>query len=118
MRVSRAGQGIPLAGNAKKKIGKLKSGARGVFGFQDAGDAVLRVAPAQHPVGQRRRLRLSTGQRHHLRRRSEERRVGKEWVSTCRSRWSTYTSNTTTKRCTTSHVAHAAQHLCANIPHS
>src|SRR3546814_16654703 len=23
-------------------------------------------------------------------RRSEERRVGKEWVSTCRSRWSTY----------------------------
>src|SRR3546814_10323358 len=27
---------------------------------------------------------------HALRQRSEERRVGKEWVSTCRSRWSQY----------------------------
>src|SRR3546814_13642661 len=26
----------------------------------------------------------------HLAKRSEERRVGKEWVSTCRSRWSPY----------------------------
>src|SRR3546814_15419018 len=63
MRVSRAGQGIPLAGNAKKKIGKLKSVARGVLGFQDAGAAVLRV-------------------------RSEERRVVKEGVSTFRTRCS------------------------------
>src|SRR3546814_12787342 len=29
--------------------------------------------------------------------RSEERRVGKECVSTCRSRWSPYQSNTTTE---------------------
>src|SRR3546814_17118026 len=29
-------------------------------------------------------------------RRSEERRVGKEWVSTCRSRWSTYHSKKNT----------------------
>src|SRR3546814_15541335 len=30
------------------------------------------------------------------RQRSEERRVGKEWVSTCRSRWSPYHLNTKT----------------------
>src|SRR3546814_18309247 len=38
-------------------------------------------------------LRLDERQRLEPRRRavrSEERRVGKEWVSTCRSRWSTY----------------------------
>src|SRR3546814_12530379 len=29
--------------------------------------------------------------------RSEERRVGKEWVSTCRSRWSPYNSKKNTK---------------------
>src|SRR3546814_4160989 len=32
---------------------------------------------------------LETG-RHVIELRSEERRVGKEWVSTCRSRWSPY----------------------------
>src|SRR3546814_13703617 len=32
----------------------------------------------------------AAGDREHERMRSEERRVGKEWVSTCRSRWSTY----------------------------
>src|SRR3546814_13743664 len=35
-----------------------------------------------------------------LTRRSEERRVGKEWGRTCRSRWSPYHSkNTNTKKC-------------------
>src|SRR3546814_19711873 len=45
-----------------------------------------------------RRCRPRVSLRHHLHRRrrcprrgrSEERRVGKEWVSTCRSRWSPY----------------------------
>src|SRR3546814_20909011 len=45
--------------------------------------AVLRGQPPQHRLhggrGDRARARL---------RRSEERRVGKEWVRTCRSRWS------------------------------
>src|SRR3546814_19926065 len=30
--------------------------------------------------------------------RSDERRVGKEWVRTCRSRWARYNENNTTKR--------------------
>src|SRR3546814_11081935 len=43
--------------------------------------------PGLHRVG---RLRRSRNLRHRPRGRSEERRVGKECVSTCRSRWSTY----------------------------
>src|SRR3546814_20018986 len=37
-----------------------------------------------------RQLRNDPDLRDALRRRSEERRVGKEWVRTCRSRWSPY----------------------------
>src|SRR3546814_13182615 len=39
-------------------------------------------------IGWRRKMRLAP--RFHHPRRSEERRVGKEWVRTCRSRWSSY----------------------------
>src|SRR3546814_15566425 len=42
-----------------------------------------RAPPSPYAVGQRRSVRSPC-------RRSEERRVGKECVSTCRSRWSTY----------------------------
>src|SRR3546814_19940517 len=41
-------------------------------------------ARREHLVWERPRLRLKLG----CAQRSEERRVGKEWVSTCRSRWS------------------------------
>src|SRR3546814_19855363 len=41
--------------------------------------------------------------------RSEERRVGKECVSTCRSRWSTAHKYTNTKVIT--YIIHASQHL-------
>src|SRR3546814_19955921 len=39
------------------------------------------IGGLQDPVGQRQQMRVM---------RSEERRVGKECVSTCRSRWSAY----------------------------
>src|SRR3546814_6213468 len=61
----------------------------------DLGDAADRAAPARHlerpgrgHIGARH-----AGVRHQAERdpqRSEERRVGKECVSTCRSRWSPY----------------------------
>src|SRR3546814_14859782 len=38
----------------------------------------------------RSRRRRPKARRRRFRPRSEERRVGKEWVSTCRSRWSRY----------------------------
>src|SRR3546814_12975846 len=50
--------------------------ARGLVGEGDRGDALRREAPG--PDQMRDLLR------------SEERRVGKECVSTCRSRWSPY----------------------------
>src|SRR3546814_18736522 len=57
----------------------------------------VHVPAPQHSAAERCRARVAgerTGQRHSradLRRtRSEERRVGKECVSTCRSRWSPY----------------------------
>src|SRR3546814_3148514 len=43
------------------------------------------LAPAVHHIIRGQALR-----HHHQRHRSEERRVGKECVSTCRSRWSPY----------------------------
>src|SRR3546814_7056033 len=60
------------------------------------------AAAAEHADQLARAMRAQRGQRlfqrirrvcvidHHQRQRSEERRVGKECVSTCRSRWSTY----------------------------
>src|SRR3546814_18852427 len=45
----------------------------------------------QRPLGQVRRPRVERiGQVERQRLSSEERRVGKEWVSPCRSRWSPY----------------------------
>src|SRR3546814_5710338 len=53
--------------------------------------------PEQHQIGMRPALCRKSGSLEHAGRwlergsnRSEERRVGKEWVSTCRSRWSPY----------------------------
>src|SRR3546814_13443098 len=59
---------------------------------------VLGEQPAQHlrQRGERQRLRRQRGDQmlgaflEAVEQRSEERRVGKECVSTCRSRWSTY----------------------------
>src|SRR3546814_20505667 len=49
--------------------------------------------PLKRPCAVRRRWRSGTGtMRSPIRNRSEERRVGKECVSTCRSRWSPYHS--------------------------
>src|SRR3546814_11159860 len=48
------------------------------IGFLQLGDAVLRDLDAR------------AGVQHRVETRSEERRVGKECVSTCRSRWSPY----------------------------
>src|SRR3546814_12175131 len=42
-----------------------------------------RISPERNDEGKARAGKM-------LERRSEERRVGKEWVSTCRSRWSAY----------------------------
>src|SRR3546814_1310481 len=47
------------------------------------------VGPPADIDGRKRKLRELNG-RGHRRNRSEERRVGKECVSTCRSRWSPY----------------------------
>src|SRR3546814_12906257 len=61
--------------------------------------ALLRLLAARHPAARSLEERLSlvasdrdadVGLGVVLERRSEERRVGKEWVSTCRSRWSPY----------------------------
>src|SRR3546814_14671383 len=59
-----------------------------------AGDGVDDLAVARGAQGDRDdRLGLAAGEQRramHARQRSEERRVGKEWGSTCRSRWSPY----------------------------
>src|SRR3546814_11929206 len=54
--------------------------------------------------------------------RSEERRVGKECVSTCRSRWSAYHSKQIRKHTQTIHMcseftAHSAQQLIHTLQH-
>src|SRR3546814_15671032 len=66
------------------------------------------VAAVQHREEALRRVDHEIGDGHHAGadeggRRSEERRVGKESVSTCRSRWSSYhqQKTTTTSKCTT-----------------
>src|SRR3546814_19524568 len=63
----------------------------------DAGDRVLRLGERVQPVRGVGVLELHVGHLEHragaaavLGHRSEERRVGKECVSTCRSRWSPY----------------------------
>src|SRR3546814_20877051 len=48
-----------------------------------------------------------------LRQRSEERRVGTEWVRTCRSRWWPYHSKKTHE--TTHHVKHSVIRTCAQV---
>src|SRR3546814_12409444 len=46
--------------------------------------------PAKYPARQTRQAAEAIARLHGLRDRSEERRVGKECVSTCRYRWSPY----------------------------
>src|SRR3546814_16170445 len=55
-----------------------------------AGDPRAGQRLRQHGPHGGRKLRVIEEQVRHGFARSEERRVGKEWVSTCRSRWSTY----------------------------
>src|SRR3546814_12143880 len=66
---------------------------RGLYPRAGAGPAGLRLRPRQQGRSERRWIaacaqRLRVSRRARLR--SEERRVGKECVSTCRSRWSPY----------------------------
>src|SRR3546814_15069894 len=62
--------------------------------------------------GERRRLTFTLGPRE-LAIRSEERRVGQECVSTCRSRWSPYHSkNNTTNTDVTDHYLHLTLSRC------
>src|SRR3546814_3783651 len=53
-------------------------------------EAGLSAAESQASIAKRVGVHPSTISREVRRNRSEERRVGKEWVSTCRSRWSPY----------------------------
>src|SRR3546814_19881410 len=78
---------------------------RGAGGFIARDDAILAgdVDLAKNPadrVGDRpTTVRIDVEDRDlHSRRRSEERRVGKECVSTCRSRWSPYHSKKKSKK--------------------
>src|SRR3546814_17230421 len=73
---------------------RLTVGAQ-VFVPETFGDLVIAVETRdhQHLLEQLRRLRQSkklAGVHSRRHQRSEERRVGKECVSTCRSRWSPY----------------------------
>src|SRR3546814_5287991 len=75
----------------------LGGAGRRRFSKADKDSLTKRDASANGPICQRRRGSLRRGssipQEHP--RRSEERRVGKECVSTCRSRWSPYHSKKT-----------------------
>src|SRR3546814_8648928 len=66
------------------RLGHQRRHGRGVYGAQD-----LDVAPRAE-AGPQPLLQLRVGPADHGHPRSEERRVGKECVSTCRSRWSPY----------------------------
>src|SRR3546814_21094737 len=68
----RAGSGGPLVW-VSRHLGNADRSLAFRIGRRTAGDA-----PQLNIHGRRKRAR------------SEERRVGKEWVSTCRSRWSPY----------------------------
>src|SRR3546814_17538710 len=64
-----------------------------LLGAQTALDAAAQVAPLAAMADDVARLHADLARRHGvhlLAGRSEERRVGKECVSTCRSRWSPY----------------------------
>src|SRR3546814_7044286 len=74
-------------------------GARGVSGDRSRTDPARERATARDADpdrrGRRKRGRRTAAETERLdparsRSRSEERRVGKEWVSTCRSRWYPY----------------------------
>src|SRR3546814_16958905 len=54
-------------------------------------DGALHESAARYPrLAARSFIVSSFGKTYHVTGRSEERRVGKEWVRTCRSRWSPY----------------------------
>src|SRR3546814_14212017 len=57
------------------------------FGASSLGGAINAVTPSARTLGNRFEARVEGGS---FGTRSEERRVGKECVSTCRSRWSPY----------------------------
>src|SRR3546814_13110829 len=69
-------------------------------GELDRAESVRQIDPLPRREHERRRLRLPPGDLRERFRveqvRSEERRVGQECVSTCRSRWSPYHSKKTT----------------------
>src|SRR3546814_15618484 len=89
--------GIPvdkmLEGEREKLLAMEDSLRASVIGQEDAIVAIANaVRRARRPAGSESANRLLSLPRPHRRRkdRSEERRVGKECVSTCRSRWSPY----------------------------
>src|SRR3546814_14257351 len=61
-----------------------------VPGQKDGVNAGLKSRMAHLPPWRSRRIRVRCGRAFTTLARSEERRVGKECVSTCRSRWSPY----------------------------
>src|SRR3546814_12213837 len=63
--------------------------AAGAVGGRAGGDHGRTPSDSTRTAGTICQLRR-TGPSNHGLSRSEERRVGKEWVSTCRSRWSPY----------------------------
>src|SRR3546814_15060350 len=73
---------VRLGGKFRLQVGLLRSAHAGARGI-----AALRHEAVDHPVKQNAVVKAFAGQ---FLDRSEERRGGKEWVSTCRSRWTPY----------------------------
>src|SRR3546814_16974403 len=83
---------LPIGGRSVNEAAleaRYRFGNFGVVGFVDAGQ----VYRSSAPTFQNLRFGAGIGARY----RSEERRVGKECVSTCRSRWSPYNQKKNTK---------------------
>src|SRR3546814_570056 len=82
----------PAAVAVSRRKGRV-GGDGAVEVLERLGQLVLRLArdaPAIEDAGFRRGIGRRAGEVRLRRGRSEERRVGKECVSTCRSRWSAY----------------------------
>src|SRR3546814_14977868 len=83
----------------KAERGRLVAEAAGMLGLSE----LLDRKPRALSGGQRQRVALARAIVRKASVRSEERRVGQECVSTCRSRWSPYHYKKTTSGVNTSH---------------
>src|SRR3546814_14412184 len=92
---SEIGKGIYVRLKPKQAIDKCDELKRQISAAEHAGKATLRFEGHEWSLEQARRKTVTMPRKtanKHLSFRSEERRVGKEGVSTCRSRWSPYNS--------------------------